>query len=61
MKVRTATTTMDFQGSITKAEMQSFLDDIPSDASIRVTHHPGDQRDPSYTTLAATWRIGRAR
>ncbi len=29
---------------------------IPDDAKVRITTCPGDQRDPSYSTLTFEWK-----
>lgn len=50
------TTTVDLQGQVTVAELSAVLQLLPASGVVRFQVHPGDQRDPSYTTLTVTHR-----
>lgn len=51
----TNTATMNVPSTLTAAALMDFCSSIPAEARISVKEHPGDQRDPGYVTLTATW------
>lgn len=54
MNIR-STASMQFQGQLKAGDLADFLAAVPKDASISLTETRGDQRDPGYFTLTATW------
>lgn len=51
----TSTASMSFQGRLKAGDLAEFAAAVPKDASIAITETRGDQRDPGYVTLTATW------
>lgn len=51
----TSTARMQFQGRLKAGDLAEFAAAVPKDASIAITETRGDQRDPGYFTLTATW------
>lgn len=49
-------TTIQLQGTVTVAELQSILEALPGSGQVRFQTYAGDQRDPAYTTLTVTHR-----
>jgi hypothetical protein len=47
--------TIQITSRITVGELQGLLAQVPSQATMRVQHYAGDQRDPSYTNLTFSW------
>jgi hypothetical protein len=54
----TSTASMQFQGRLKAGDLAEFASAVPKDASIAITETRGDQRDPGYFTLTATWSGG---
>lgn len=59
MRVSTSTV-LTITGAITARELIEHLRPIPSEASLRISEYKGDQRDPGYTTITATWDLERS-
>ena len=38
-------------------DLKEFLENIPDKASVSITSYSGDQRDPGYTLIEATWEL----
>jgi len=51
----TSTASMSFQGRLKAGDLAEFLAAVPKDAAISLTETRGDQRDPGYFTLTASW------
>lgn len=51
----TSTASMQFQGRLKAGDLAEFAAAVPKDAAIVITETRGDQRDPGYFTLTATW------
>ncbi|MFW0772503.1 hypothetical protein ACLRGI_04975 [Paenarthrobacter nitroguajacolicus] len=43
------------QGQLKAGDLADFLAEVPKDATVALTETRGDQRDPGYFTLTATW------
>jgi hypothetical protein len=54
MNIR-STASIQIQGPLKASDLAGFLDDIPDDAAISITETKGDQRDPGYSTITASW------
>jgi hypothetical protein len=52
---RTQKVIIQFGHDTTAGQLAACLLDIPNEARMAITHYPGDQRDPSYTTITFTW------
>lgn len=46
---------IEFQGRVVASKLKAWLECIPDSADINVDVRHGDARDPSYTTIVATW------
>lgn len=54
----TSTASMDVPGSLTAGALRDFAGSVPPEARVTIKEHQGDQRDPGYVTLTATWEGG---
>ena len=54
----TSTASMDVAGSLTAGALRDFAGSVPPEARVSIKEHQGDQRDPGYVTLTATWEGG---
>ena len=50
-----STASMSFQGPLKAGDLAGFLAAVPKEASITLAETRGDQRDPGYVTLTASW------
>lgn len=54
----TSTATMNVPSTLTAGALRDFAVSVPAEARVTITEHRGDQRDPGYTILTATWEGG---
>jgi len=54
----TSTASMDVPGSLTAGALRDFAGSVPPEARVSIKEHHGDQRDPGYVTLTASWEGG---
>ncbi|UYM26628.1 hypothetical protein SEA_BAUER_79 [Arthrobacter phage Bauer] len=54
----TSTASMDVPGSLTAGALRDFAGSVPPEARVSIKEHRGDQRDPGYVTLTASWEGG---
>lgn len=55
--VKTGSMKISFGYGASAVDLKAFFSEVPSEAKVVVDHYKGDQRDPSYTTITATWEI----
>lgn len=53
----TGTAEVTISNTITAEQLGWFVERVPPEATITVTNYAGDQRDPGYTILKATWAL----
>jgi len=51
----TSTASMNVPGSLTAGALRDFAASVPAEARVSIKEYQGDQRDPGYVTLTATW------
>lgn len=49
--------TVSSPNKIPARNLRMFLDKIPEDADLSITSYSGDQRDPGYTVIRASWDL----
>lgn len=52
---------MTITGTLTAGALLDMLETVPKEAKIRIESHKGDQKDPGYSTINATWDAAQAK
>lgn len=54
----TTTASMNVPGSLTAGALRDFAASVPAEARVTIKEYQGDQREPGYVTLTASWEGG---